>query len=106
MWITNDASPGDGIYTAVVPGDMVVPDQVFDRFEDYQGRMSLRYATADRMRSSCVSCHNSHPDSTKRDWKVGDVRGVLEIIRPLDRDVARTRAGLRMSFILVGVVSS
>ena len=27
----------------------------------------------------CVSCHNSHPDSPKRDWKVGDVRGIQEI---------------------------
>ena len=28
------------------------------------------------MSPACVSCHNSHPDSTKRDWKVGDVRGI------------------------------
>src|SRR5262245_33074733 len=27
----------------------------------------------------CVTCHNSHPDSPKRDWKVGDVRGIQEI---------------------------
>src|ERR1700704_4776444 len=27
----------------------------------------------------CVSCHNSHPDSPKKDWKVGDVRGIQEI---------------------------
>jgi adenylate cyclase len=26
-----------------------------------------------------VSCHNSHPRSTKRDWKVGDVRGIQEV---------------------------
>jgi hypothetical protein len=36
---------------------------------------------------------------------VGDVGGVLEIIRPLDRDIARTRAGLRGSFVLMAVVS-
>ena len=28
------------------------------------------------MGAACVSCHNSHPESTKRDWKVGDVRGL------------------------------
>ena len=28
----------------------------------------------------CVGCHNSHPESPKRDWKVGDVRGIQEII--------------------------
>ncbi|TIU12957.1 MAG: DUF3365 domain-containing protein, partial [Mesorhizobium sp.] len=27
----------------------------------------------------CVTCHNSHPDSPKTDWKVGDVRGIQEI---------------------------
>ena len=32
------------------------------------------------MKADCVSCHNTHPDSTKRDWAVGDVRGIQEII--------------------------
>jgi class 3 adenylate cyclase len=31
------------------------------------------------MGAACVSCHNAHPDSPKRDWKVGDVRGIQEI---------------------------
>src|SRR6185312_9647530 len=31
------------------------------------------------MGPACVSCHNSHPESPKRDWKVGDVRGIQEI---------------------------
>jgi len=57
------------------------------------------------MRDTCLACHNFHPDSTKKDWKVGDVRGVVEIIRPLDRDEARTRAGLQETFVLVGVVA-
>ena len=37
------------------------------------------------MGQACVACHNSHPESTKRDWKVGDVRGIqeVEIARPL-----------------------
>src|SRR5438874_702866 len=26
-----------------------------------------------------VNCHNSHPESPKRDWKVGDVRGIQEV---------------------------
>ncbi len=32
------------------------------------------------MGAACVSCHNAHPDSPKRDWKVGDVRGIQEIV--------------------------
>src|SRR6516165_435 len=31
------------------------------------------------MGAACVSCHNSHPESSKHDWKVGDVRGIQEI---------------------------
>ena len=80
------------------------PQQPYYRFEDFQGRASLRYATADVMHAECISCHNSRPDSPKRDWKVGDVRGVLEIIRPLDRVVAQSRADMRDIFILFGVL--
>jgi len=31
------------------------------------------------MSAGCVNCHNNHPESTKRDWKVGDVRGIQEV---------------------------
>jgi adenylate cyclase len=31
------------------------------------------------MAATCVACHNSHPDSLKHDWKVGDVRGIQEV---------------------------
>jgi PAS domain S-box-containing protein len=82
------------------------PDQSFVRFEDFRGLPSLRYATADRLRASCVGCHNSHPDSPKTDWKEGDVRGVLEVIRPLDVIVAQTQEGLQGTFTLMGVMSA
>lgn len=37
----------------------------------------------------CVNCHNSHLDSPKRDWKVGDVRGIQEIsvVQPIAANV-------------------
>ena len=75
------------------------PAQPYYRFEPYEGKPSLRYASAWTMKQSCVNCHNSHPDSTKTNWTVGEVRGVLEIIRPLDQDVARIQQGLRETFI-------
>jgi len=31
------------------------------------------------MGPACVACHNSHPQSPKHDWKVGDVRGIQEV---------------------------
>jgi methyl-accepting chemotaxis protein len=52
--------------------------------EALNGRLSMRYAIADLMRPSCVSCHNTHPDSPKKDWKTGDLCGVVEIIIPVD----------------------
>ena len=39
----------------------------------------VRLVTPIIMGQACVNCHNSHPDSPKRDWKVGDVRGIQEI---------------------------
>jgi serine/threonine protein kinase len=76
----------------------------FYRFEEVQGRPTLRYATAQRMQQTCVQCHNGHDDSTKKDWKEGEVAGVLEIIRPLDRDAARAREGLRLTLTLMAVL--
>jgi len=48
-----------------------VAGSLFDR--------QVRIATPVRMGAVCVACHNSHPDSPKLDWKVGDVRGIQEI---------------------------
>lgn len=61
------------------------PGQPFYRVETINGRQSLRYAVADIMRKSCVECHNSHSESPKKDWKEGDVRGVLEVVVPVDK---------------------
>ena len=55
----------------------------FVRFENVNGHMSMRYGKALLMKQSCVDCHNSHPNSTKKDWKIGDVRGIREVIFPL-----------------------
>src|SRR5262249_52479798 len=76
------------------------PDEPYYRFGEVDSIPVLRYAVADRMKASCVNCHNTHVDSPKKDWKVGDVRGVLEIIRPLDQQVAQTRERLQWLFLI------
>ncbi|MFM7267893.1 MAG: PAS domain-containing protein [Cyanobium sp.] len=43
------------------------------------GRSAYRLATPVLMRQACITCHNAHPDSPKRDWKLGDVRGIQEV---------------------------
>ena len=39
----------------------------------------LRTATPVRMQQACLNCHNTHPASTKRDWKLHDIRGIQEV---------------------------
>src|SRR5206468_4205387 len=70
------------------------PDEPVIAFTEYEGRPAVRYVSAWVLKPSCINCHNTREDSPKTDWQVGDVRGALEIIRPLDRDAARARAGL------------
>lgn len=48
----------------------------FLRVEESAHGTVLRYAAPIRLEASCVGCHNVHPDSPKRDWKEGDVRGI------------------------------
>jgi CheY-like chemotaxis protein/signal transduction histidine kinase len=56
------------------------PQGVFSRTETIHGKTTVRVALADRMSAqACVACHNSHAQSPKTDWKLGDVRGVLEV---------------------------
>ena len=82
------------------------PDKAFHRFEESGGRQLLRYAMADRMRAGCVNCHNSHPDSPRKDWKEGDVRGVLEVVFPMHQVTAETRSGLRGTLALMAAITA
>ncbi len=59
------------------------PDTTLSEFQETDAGRTLRFARGDPMRSECVSCHNSHADSPKTDWRVGDLRGVLAISFPL-----------------------
>ncbi|MCZ0900790.1 adenylate/guanylate cyclase, partial [Microcoleus sp. HI-ES] len=53
----------------------------------------------------CVDCHNTNPYSPKTDWKVGDVRGILEITQPLDTITQNTRSELKYLFLLLAGLS-
>jgi adenylate cyclase len=57
---------------------------------DFQGFTTrVRIVAPIMMGQTCVACHNTHPDSPKRDWKVGDVRGIqeLSIVAPVATDL-------------------
>jgi hypothetical protein len=76
-------------------------DLSYAEFPVESGQRWLRYAKGQLMKESCVKCHNESEKSPKRDWKVGDLVGVLEVTRPLDREIERTRKGLRGAFLLM-----
>lgn len=39
-------------------------------------RKVFNFARAIRMEASCIGCHNTHPDSPYKQWKIGDLRGI------------------------------
>ena len=75
------------------------PTGVFSREVLFNGRQAVRTGVADTMSAqSCVNCHNSDPSSPKRDWKLGDVRGVLEIATVIEPQIAH---GEQVSHLIV-----
>ncbi len=82
------------------------PRKPVAEFTELDGNSVVRYATARVMTESCVDCHNNHRDTPKDDWKIGDVRGVLEIIRPLERDQIRTRRGMGNAITWIIAITS
>ena len=62
-------------------------DGVYYKEDTVNGKKVLRVAVADYMvLPACVNCHNSHKLKTwsSDKWKLGDVRGVVEVITPLN----------------------
>jgi len=105
-----DAGPKDAFERKVV--DALVQkaqsgsnDLTYHEFTEIENRPYLRYAKGQLMKPSCVKCHNGDPASPKKDWREGDLAGVLAITRPVERDIARTRSGLRGAFLLTGMIA-
>jgi methyl-accepting chemotaxis protein len=64
------------------------PKEIFSRAEDHGGKQIVRVAVADTMTQACINCHNADPTSPKKDWKLGDVRGVLEVNTTINAQLA------------------
>lgn len=76
------------------------PDQTFVETFTQEGETWIRVGIADTMASEvCVGCHNSHPQTPKNDWALGDLRGVLEVSVPISDQLAHGRA---LSYQIVG----
>jgi len=69
------------------------------------GKDIVRVALADTMASQvCVTCHNTRADTPKADWKLNDLRGVLEINTDISVALARgawVGRGIALAIILV-----
>ena len=89
---------------ATSPTDPTAP--VFHRYENIDGREMLRYAKAEVMRPQCVACHNAAEASPKRDWKVGDVAGIVEVSTPANRTVLLARAAAGDMFLFLVAITA
>ncbi len=65
------------------------PDDIASEFTGSLFEREIRMAVPVVMGQACVSCHNSHPESPKRDWQVGDVRGIqaITVHQPIARNL-------------------
>jgi len=73
---------------------------VFERIEELGGTTVLRHAEAIFMEQSCVDCHNAHPDSPKKDWRVGDIRGAIDVSVPLNGGDDALAATMQYSYVV------
>jgi signal transduction histidine kinase len=84
------------------------PQESYSRAEVRDGRHVVRVAVADTMVvQACVNCHNTTAASPKKDWKLGDLRGVLEITSVIDASLADGAAlshSIIIGAILLGLV--
>jgi methyl-accepting chemotaxis protein len=66
------------------------PDAVISQQDVREGKRVVRVAIADKMSAdACLGCHNNLPQSPKKGWSLGDVRGVLEVTSVIDAPLAR-----------------
>ncbi len=80
------------------------PAATFAREETRDGKRLMRVAVADTMTGQgCINCHNTSPLSPKTDWKLGEVRGVMEIDSVIDQQIA-DGAALSRSIVIGAVV--
>ena len=112
--INKDMGPKDSFETDGFASLAANPGDPFVRTDTVDGRAVMRVLMADVASStSCVGCHNAHPQSPKHDFRLYDVMGGLEVIIPMDQYLAESRqemamtlgSGLVLCFLVLGIVS-
>ena len=78
------------------------PQKNYSRKDIIDGKPYYRTAIPDYLRAeSCVACHNYRPDTPKSDWKLGDVRGVIEVSIPLETSLG---SGRELTYTIIGFI--
>ncbi len=81
------------------------PEETFAQSDVRDGKQIVRVAVADKMSAqSCINCHNSDARSPKTDWKLGDVRGVLEVTSIIDAQLAHGATLTRLMVFGTGLI--
>ena len=83
-------------------------DEDVIKVEKYEGKESVRVAVVDFLVApGCVNCHNTRADTPKNDWKLGDVRGSLEVIIPIEEQLASATVlttEILVAILMLGVI--
>lgn len=85
LWpINRKNSPRDQIDKTSLETVRAKPERPVTRTVKVDGQSYFRAIYADiALSPACVTCHNGHPDSPKKDYQVGDVMGGLIIEFPV-----------------------
>ena len=85
LWpINRKNSPRDQVDKLSLETLKIKPERPITRVVKIDGQTYFHAVYADiALSSSCVTCHNNHPESPKKDYQIGDVMGGLVIEFPL-----------------------
>jgi len=63
------------------------PEKPFTQVVTIQGKPYFKAVYPDKaVTKACVNCHNHHPKSPKKNFKLGDIMGGISIVLPLSGD--------------------
>ncbi|WP_052501343.1 methyl-accepting chemotaxis protein [Thiomicrospira microaerophila] len=84
------------------------PDVPYVQIEQHEGKSYFRMAVPDFMNAqTCLNCHNHDPNSTKQDWKIGDVRGAVSARIPmsdLEQAIAKPVMQLQVTLAIIALL--
>uniref|UniRef100_UPI003A92D82C c-type heme family protein n=2 Tax=Halarcobacter sp. TaxID=2321133 RepID=UPI003A92D82C len=82
------------------------PTNIYKKEVNEDGQKVFKVAIADIFYDqSCVSCHNTRADTPKNSWKLGDVRGVIQVSIPIEDTFLLTSKQIILTMsALVGII--